>query len=67
MATNRKKMTSVMAKLMIADTFFVSRNMYLGTLIFVKMDALLISALMPPVVDSLKNANVRFPANRYTV
>ena len=66
-AANRKNTTSVIAKLIMLETFLLNRNKYLGIFTFVKICALLIRAFIPPVVDSLKKLNIKFPANKYVV
>ena len=50
MMTNTKKTQSVRAKLMMAETFLEIRKIYLGTLIFEMMLALLINAFIPETV-----------------
>ena len=52
MATNKKKIIKVIPKLMIAETLFEKRNKYLGTLIFVKIDAFVSKDNIPPLVCS---------------
>ena len=51
---NRKKIHSVRPKLISDETFFEKRKMYLGRLIFVKIEALLIRERIPLEVDSRK-------------
>ena len=55
---------SANAKLITAETFFESKNRYLGTFTLVKIPALAINEFMPPVVDSLKNPYNKLPQRR---
>ena len=48
-----KKIKRVSPKLIRDDTFLEKRNRYLGTLILLKIAALLIREFIPLVVDSL--------------
>ena len=52
--TKTKNMQSVRPKLINEETFFESKNKYLGTLIFVKIFAFPTKEFMLPVVASLK-------------
>ena len=61
---NNAKTSNVKPKLINDETFFENRNIYFGTLTFENIPELDIKALMPPLVDSLKYANKRFPQNR---
>lgn len=51
--TKIKKTTNVSKKLISVETFLDNKNKYLGTLILVKIPALLTSEFMLPVVASL--------------
>ena len=51
--TKAKKIKRVSPKLIRDDTFLEKRNRYLGTLILLKIAALLIREFIPLVVDSL--------------
>ena len=49
------------------DIDFENKNRYLGMLIFEKMSAFDISAVIPPFVASLKKAKIIFPQKTYIV
>jgi hypothetical protein len=65
-ATNKKKIISVRAKLTKDDMFLDNKNKYLGTLTLVKIPLLAIKDCIPKLVDSLKNRNTFRPAKTCT-
>ena len=52
--TKTKYISKIIPKFISADIFFENKNKYLGTFIFVKIDALLTRANIPSLVASTK-------------
>ena len=62
-AAKTKNIINISKKFISEETFFESRKIYFGTLIFVIIPELAVKVCIPATVDSLKYEKTKIPAN----